>query len=253
VVKGGNPTITAVKLKDKHIEFHLDGGGAGMFSEGFGPDPSEEKGKVPGGSRINLRFGRAITSGDLLDLERLVALLEPVADTAELRATLASTPVPPPDPPVAAVTAPKPAPAPAPAAAPQPVATASMAGVAAPGLVDPKAASPKAQAPAKAPAPAKTPAPAPAKAAAPAPAAPQPAPAPPVPAAQSAPKKDVASIKISAGMDRREVFALLGQPGYKRVDVSKAVPVEMWQYNLAGESKRIVTFENGIVIKIEDF
>jgi hypothetical protein len=239
VEQGGMTTITAVKLRDKHIEFHLDGGGAGMFSEGFGPDPSEEKGKVPGGSRINLRFDRRITGGDLIDLGRLLALLEPVVDTAELRAHLAAAPLPPPDPPVAQATSPAPAAKsaptakPAPAIEPQPAAAASMAGMATPGLIDPQGPSTKPE-PAKA---------APAK----------PTPPPPAAAPTAAAKKDIASIKIPVGMDKRAVFALIGQPGYKRVDVSKEVPVEMWQYNLAGESKRIITFENGIVLKVEDF
>jgi hypothetical protein len=108
-----------------------------------------------------------------------------------------------------------------------------MAGMATPGLIDPQGPSTKPE-PAKA---------APAK----------PTPPPPAAAPTAAAKKDIASIKIPVGMDKRAVFALIGQPGYKRVDVSKEVPVEMWQYNLAGESKRIITFENGIVLKVEDF
>jgi len=248
IQKGDSAKITAIKLHEDYIEVQLDGGGAGMFAQGFGPDRSKELGKVEGGSRINLRFERPITHGDVQDLGRFLSYLEPVVDTADIQhsADLATTLSPAkseaPAPVIAEAStfgAPllDPAPAPKPASTPK-AKTTSKSGVA---PVASKAAEiPSVPAPASiAPS---APIPAPAAAAAPTVTAP----------AKPAPKQ-VASTKIEIGADRMAVFQLLGQPGYKRVDVSKEVPIEKWQYDLPADGKRIITFENGKVLRVEDF
>ncbi|HWN82049.1 MAG TPA: hypothetical protein VNM87_08135, partial [Candidatus Udaeobacter sp.] len=247
VKKGDAAKITAIKLHDEYIEFHLDGGGAGVFAQGFGPDRSKELDKVEGGSRINLRFDRQITHGDVQDLGRIVSFLEPVVDCAQIQHSAN----------MATALAPVEAPAPVPA-----VAQASAFGAP---LLDP---APQAVKPAPAPMAAKSkvapietkaaaapPVPIPAPVA-PAPVAPAPVAAPaasPVVTPKTVTAKDVAATKIEAGMDRMAVYQLLGQPGYKRVDVSKEVPVEKWQYDLPANGKRIITFENGKVLRVEDF
>jgi len=246
VRKGDTATITAIKLNDENMEIHLDGGGAGVFAQGFGPDRSRELDKVEGGSRIKLRFERRITHGDVKDLGRILSYLEPVVDTGEIQRTAD----------IASTLEPAKTEAPAPV-----VAEASTFGAP---LLDPV---PQAK---PAPAPAKTKsksqvAPIESKAAeipsvpTPSPAAPiatpTPAPAPTATAATTTKTtpKTVAATKVEIGMDRMTVFQLLGQPGYKRVDVSKEVPIEKWQYDLPANGKRIITFENGKVLRVEDF
>jgi hypothetical protein len=265
IMKGDPTTITAVKVKDDTIEIHLDGGGAGIFSEGFGPDPAKEQAKAPGGSRINLRFDRPITAGDTQDFLRFLSYLEPVVDTADLQKTarqqmktapaeatpevagaslLPTLPLLEPTP----KAAPKAAPAPKAEAASKvtPKTTTVPMGPAAQSVEE----EPKATI---APPPAATPAPAPAAAkAATAPAKAAPAAAAPPPSTPAAPPKADSS-KITVGMERSAVYALVGQPAYKRVDASKAVPVERWQFDLPGNHKRIITFENGKVTSIQDF
>ena len=261
VQKDDPAKITAIKLHDEYVEIHLDGGGAGVFAQGFGPDRSKAAGKVEGGSRINLRFDRRITHGDVQDLGRFLSYLEPLIDTAEIQRTsdMASALAP-----AKAETKAEPAktetPAPAFAqastfgatlpdptpAAPAPKAKKSKSGVAP--IASQAAEIPSAPAPSAAPntpiaspAPVAPPAPAPTAAATAAPAIPKPSP------------KEIAAIKVEVGLDRMAVYQLLGQPGYKRVDVSKEIPIEKWQYDLPASAKRIITFENGKVLRVEDF
>lgn len=46
-------------------------------------------GKVPGGSRINLRFDRPVTEADVDNLGRLAACLEPLVDASSLKQEIA--------------------------------------------------------------------------------------------------------------------------------------------------------------------
>ena len=63
---GDKASVTDVKLKDKSLEIHLNGGGAGTFADSLLTSDAKKArresagGKVPGGSRINLRFDRPI-------------------------------------------------------------------------------------------------------------------------------------------------------------------------------------------------
>jgi hypothetical protein len=252
VKKGDQATITAIKLHDEYMEIHLDGGGAGVFAQGFGPDRSRALDKVEGGSRINLRFDRRITHGDVQDLGRIISFLEPVVDTGEIQRTtdMASTLAPAkteaPAPIVAEAStfgAPLLDPVPQTKPEPAPTKTKSKSGVA---PIESKAAEiPSVPTPAPA-APIAIATPIPAAAAAVAPIA-------TAAAATKTTPKTVAATKVEIGMDRMTVFQLLGQPGYKRVDVSKEVPIERWQYDLPANGKRIITFENGKVLRVEDF
>jgi hypothetical protein len=244
VRKGDKAAITAIKLHDEYMEIHLDGGGAGVFAQGFGPDRSKELDKVEGGSRINLRFQRRITHGDVKDLGRIVSYLEPVVDTGEIQrtsdmvSTLAPAKTEVPAPVVfEASTFGAPLLDPVPQAKPEPAPTKTKSKVA---PIESKAAEiPSVPTPSPA-APIATPTPAPASTAT-------------AVAATKTTPKTVAATKVEIGMDRMMVFQLLGQPGYKRVDVSKEVPIEKWQYDLPANGKRIITFENGKVLRVEDF
>jgi hypothetical protein len=88
---GDQASVTAVKVKEKHIEVHLDGGGAGTTMDVFMSSKAKRNareasgGKLPGGSRINLRFGRPLANDDVTNLARLADYLDPVVDASSLR------------------------------------------------------------------------------------------------------------------------------------------------------------------------
>lgn len=88
---GDRASVTAVKVKDKHIEFHLNGGGAGTLMDSLMVSDAKKAlressgGKVPGGSRINLRFDRPLAPADTADLGQLAAYLEPLVDASSLQ------------------------------------------------------------------------------------------------------------------------------------------------------------------------
>ena len=98
-------TVTTVKLKGKHIEIHLNGGGYGTFGDnlksGLFKSPVQNKveqgnrssGKASGGSRINLRFDRDVEPEDI-DLEVISGYLEPVMDTRALAVDIARENIP---------------------------------------------------------------------------------------------------------------------------------------------------------------
>lgn len=80
--------VTYVKLKGKHIEIHLNGGGYGTFGDVFSAAVSYSGfrgggGVQAGGSRINLRFDRQIRIEDL-DPKRMAEWLDPVVDASPL-------------------------------------------------------------------------------------------------------------------------------------------------------------------------
>lgn len=97
---GDAATVTAVYLRNKHIEIHLNGGGAGTLGDALltGSDKIEARersgGKVAGGSRINLRFDRPITEADVGDLGHFASYLEPLVDTSSLRQDIAKQALP---------------------------------------------------------------------------------------------------------------------------------------------------------------
>lgn len=164
---GDKASITDVKLKEKSLEIHLNGGGAGTFADSLltSKDKRDRRegagGKVPGGSRINLIFSRPITLEDVQDLSRLIAYFEPVADTAALQQ---------------------------------------------------------------------------------------------VAMRQAIPEefKDAAAKKlIVVGMDKATVFAIMGEPKSKTVDVNTDPPTEKWQFEV-GLKTRIVTFKDGKVFRVDE-
>ncbi len=231
--RGDLATITAIKVKGKHIEIHLDGGGAGRFAEGFGPSRKGEIDKVPGGSRINLRFNRNLIYKDIRDLDRLAYYLDPVVDPVAIREVAARDPesaywtvdvksAPPAieAPMKASVGMPMPmAMLPAPPPPPPPP-------VKAPALLPP--AGPAAEPPAQA----------------------QPAAEPAKVAPVAAPAKETPKT-VTIGMERATVIEIMGRPQYKRVDVSTEVPIETWQYELPDGKKQVITVQDGKVLKIE--
>jgi len=166
---GDAAAVTAVKLKGNHLEIHLNGGGFGTAGDVFMTSEATRRaregagGKVPGGSRINLRFDHSISGEDVDDLGRLAGYLEPVVDTSALRQDVAKQGLP-------------------------------------------------------------------------------------------AEFKEAASKgEIVVGMDKATVFAILGEPKNKNVDLNADPPIEKWQYELKNLKTRVVTFKDGKVIKITDF
>lgn len=72
---------------------------------------------------------------------------------------------------------------------------------------------------------------------------------------QIAPEWEDAAAKklILAGMDKLTVFAILGEPKQKNVDLTSEPPTEKWQYELPSLKTRVVTFQDGKVIKVDEF
>lgn len=165
-------TVTAVKIKDKHVEVHLNGGGFGSLADALISPTKKENmrhspnAKAPGGSRINLRFDRAITPQDCADLERLAAYLDPLVNTSALKQEASRSHI------LAALS----------------------------------------------------------------------------PEFQEAAQQR----RIVVGMDKATVFAILGEPKAKNVDISGATPVEKWQYELEGLKTLVLTFGEGKVAKIDE-
>jgi hypothetical protein len=165
---GDKASVTDVKLKDKSIEIHLNGGGAGTFGDTLLTSSAKTAsregagGKVPGGSRINLRFDHVITQDDLKDLDRLIAYFEPLVDTASLQQAAKRLAIP-------------------------------------------------------------------------------------------EEFKDAAAKQlVVVGMDKATVFAIMGEPKNKTVDLNADPPTEKWQFELRSLKTRIVTFQGGKVVKIDE-
>jgi hypothetical protein len=165
---GDKASVTDVKLKEKSIEIHLNGGGFGTFGDALLTSKAKKDrregagGKVPGGSRINLRFDHSITMDDLKDIDHLITYFEPVVDTSSLQQAAKR---------------------------------------------------------------------------------------------QSIPEqfKDAAAKKlVVVGMDKATVFAVMGEPKNKAVDLNADPPTEKWQFELPNLKTRIVTFKDGTVVKIDE-
>jgi hypothetical protein len=162
-------SVTNVKLKGNMIEIHLNGGGAGTLGDVLMTSDAKKKareagtGKAPGGSRINLRFGRDITEEDIRDLDRLVSYLEPVVDPSSLRQAALRNAIP------------------------------------------------------------------------------------------DEFKEAAARGEVLAGMDKATVFAIMGDPKSKAVDMNSDPPVEKWQFELKDLKTRIVSFKLGKVAKVDEF
>lgn len=87
--------VTDVKLKGKHIEVHLNGGGRGTFGdELLEVETTARSGaRQAGGSRINLRFDRNIQMEDLTAAQ-LAAWLNPIVDVSALEQAAALSELP---------------------------------------------------------------------------------------------------------------------------------------------------------------
>jgi hypothetical protein len=162
-------SVTNVKLKGDMIEIHLNGGGVGTFSDslfmGSGKKAARDlgTGKAPGGSRINLRFGRDITEEDIRDMEKLIGYLDPVVDSSSLRQSAKRNAIP------------------------------------------------------------------------------------------DEFKEAAARGEVVPGMDKATVFAVMGEPKSKAVDMNGDPPVEKWQFDMKDLKTRIVTFKQGKVAKVDEF
>jgi hypothetical protein len=162
-------SVTNVKLKGDMIEIHLNGGGVGTLGDSLfmGSAKKEARnlgtGKAPGGSRINLRFGRDITEEDLRQLDKLIEYLEPVVDSSSLRQAASRNAIP------------------------------------------------------------------------------------------DEFKEAAARGEVVAGMDKPTVFAIMGDPKSKAVDMNVDPPVEKWQFEMKDLKTRVVTFRQGKVAKVDEF
>jgi hypothetical protein len=160
--------VNQVKLKDDLLEIHLNGGGFGTFSDNLLSSEYQRQArtasaKASGGSRVNLRFKRPTSCGELANAERMMAFLAPLLDASALKTAAAQQ-----------------------AIAPE--------------------------------------------------------------WAQAAAKK-----QIVAGMDKVTVFAILGEPKQKQVDMAVDPPIERWQFDMPNMKTRIVTFKAGKVTKVDEF
>lgn len=66
-------------------------------------------------------------------------------------------------------------------------------------------------------------------------------------------KEAAAKGEIVEGMDKSTVFAILGEPKSKNVDMNADPPLEKWQYELKDLKTKVVTFKEGKVSKVTDF
>ena len=59
--------------------------------------------------------------------------------------------------------------------------------------------------------------------------------------------------RVLVGMDKTTVFAIMGEPKQKQVDIATDPPTEKWQYELPDLKTRVVTFREGKVAKVDEF
>ncbi len=156
--------VTDVKLKGKHIEIHLNGGGRGTFGDEL-MEVSTTAGsgaRQAGGSRINLRFDRNIQMEDLTAAQ-LAAWLNPIIDVSALERDAALAELP------------------------------------------------------------------------------------------EEFREAAARGDILVGMTKRMVFAIMGEPANKSVDLDKVPPVEKWQYDVGNMEMLVVTIVGGEVTQIDRY
>jgi hypothetical protein len=58
---------------------------------------------------------------------------------------------------------------------------------------------------------------------------------------------------VLVGMDKPTVFAIMGEPKQKQVDMASDPPIERWQFDLPDLKTRVVTFAAGKVTKVAEF
>ncbi len=156
--------VTDVKLKGKHIEIHLNGGGRGTLGDAFMEVPTnvEGGGKQPGGSRINLRFDRNIQMEDLTAAQ-LAAWLNPIIDVSALERDAVLSELP------------------------------------------------------------------------------------------EEFREAAARGDILVGMTKQMVFAIMGEPANRSVDLDQVPPVEKWQYDVGNMEMLVVTMVGGEVTQIDRY
>jgi hypothetical protein len=66
-------------------------------------------------------------------------------------------------------------------------------------------------------------------------------------------KEAAAKGEVVSGMDKATVFAIMGEPKTKAVDMNAEPPVEKWQFELKDLKTRIVSFKQGKVAKVDEF
>lgn len=90
-----NPaTVTQVKLKDDLLEVQLNGGGFGTFMDQLASSAAQKQdrsvtGKASGGSRVNLKFNKAVKCEALTDAGNMINLLAPILDARALNVAAA--------------------------------------------------------------------------------------------------------------------------------------------------------------------
>jgi hypothetical protein len=70
------------------------------------------------------------------------------------------------------------------------------------------------------------------------------------------PSESAAGVKhgpIVRGMEVNLVVAALGRPRYKHVDTRGGQPIEKWHYDLPDNKTRVITFQDGKVLMVEEF
>jgi hypothetical protein len=96
VEQAATASITDIKIKSKHIEIHLDGGGVAqkLAAASVAHDSKAKTDKARRGSRINLRFDRELNTNDVQALDQLLSYLEPLVDPSLIRQELKHPPIP---------------------------------------------------------------------------------------------------------------------------------------------------------------
>jgi len=98
--------VTTVKLKGKHMEIHLNGGGYGTLGDNLMSGLTKSAFQIaleksnksstshaPGGSRVNLRFSRDIVEADI-NVDSLSRFLSPLLDVSALKQDIAQNRIP---------------------------------------------------------------------------------------------------------------------------------------------------------------
>jgi hypothetical protein len=65
--------------------------------------------------------------------------------------------------------------------------------------------------------------------------------------------EDARFTRVVIGMDKATVFAIMGEPKQKHVNLETDPPTERWQFDLPDLRTRVVTFQAGKVVKVDEF